>query len=304
MKSKFVLMSLLTIIVSSLSFSQTLEKFSDGLKFGFKDKATKKIIIPAKYYSVEDFVDGIAAVSETQPGSPNMRVETKWDIINLKGIKIIDEQFDRVELKKNGIAFVYKSNGYSYGKTYYKIGIIRKDGTYVVDCEMDFISEINNKYYRLYSKENGVGIMEKTGKWIIPMQNRYMIISEVGCGLFNYQNDDPNRKTLIYNDALGGLVNSKLEIIMNQDSLDFNPSMIINTSNCGNINNLFGLTGGKSSNKGIYRVGFGLVVPIKYQFGGFHEYKILPNAIEVYEKMGKKLIAKYDYQGKKIFPKE
>jgi hypothetical protein len=304
MKSKLALAPLLCLFITSISFSQNLEKISEGWKYGFKDKATKKIVIPVKYYSVEDFVDGIAAVSETEPGSPNMRVENKWDIINLKGEKIIDEQFDRVELKKNGIAFVYKATGYSYGKTYYKIGILKKDGSYVLGCEVDAISEINNKYYRLFSKEKGVGIMDKTGKWVIEMQNEFNIDSEVGCGLFSYVNEDPGRKAAFYNEAIGGLINSKLEIIMNQDSIDFNPSTIINSTNCGNIKNLLGLTGGKSSSRGIYRVGFGLVVPIQYQFGGFHEYKVLPSVIEVYEKMGKKLIAKYDYQGKKIFPKE
>jgi hypothetical protein len=304
MKKYFFLWTAIFFMLSSSIFSQTLEKYSEGWKYGFKDKASKKIIIPAKYYSVEDFVDGIAAVSETELGSPNMKVDTKWDIINTKGEKIINEQYDRVELKKNGIAIVYKANGYSYGKTYYKIGMLKKDGTYILECEMDDISEINNKYFRLYSKDKGVGIMDKSGKWIIEIQNKFNIDSEVGCGLFAYANDDPKRKAAVYNNAIGGLINTKLEIIMDQDSLDFNPSTIINTSNCGNINNLFGLTGGKSSSKGIYRVGFGLVVPIKYQFGGFHEYKVLPKEIEVYEKMGKKLIAKYDYQGKKIYPKE
>jgi hypothetical protein len=304
MKSKLVLVILLSVIVTSSSLSQALEQFSEGWKYGFRDKATKKTIIAAKYYSVEPFVDGIAAVSETEPGSPNMKVEKKWDIINLKGVKIIDEQFDRVELKKNGLAFVYKSSGYSYGKTYYKIGVLNKEGAYIVSCEMDAISEINDKYYRLFSKEKGVGIIDKNGKWIIEMQNKFNVEYEVGCGLFNYTNEDPNRKAAVSNSAIGGLINSKLDIIMNQDSLKFNPSSLINASNCGNINNLFGLTGGKSSQKGIYRVGFGIVVPIEYQFGGFHEYKVVPNAIEVYEKMGKKLIAKYDYQGKKIFPNE
>lgn len=301
---KFILAIITCFILISNSFSQKLEKFSEGWKYGFKDKTTKKIIIPANYYSVEDFVDGISAVSETALGSPNMRVEKKWDIINIKGEKIINEQFDRVELKKNGIALVYKISGYSYGKYYYKIGILKKDGSYIANCEMDEISEINNKYYKLYSKENGVGIIDKSGKWIIELQNEFNIDIEVGCGLFNYSNDDPNRKAAVYNDAIGGLVNSKLEIIMDQDTLDFNPSTIINTNNCGNFNNLFGLTGGKSSSVGIYRVGYGIVVPMEYQFGGFHEYKILPALIEIYEKMGKKLIAKYDYQGKKIFPKE
>ena len=78
------LLTLVFIALSINAISQSLEKYADGYKYGFKDKATKKIVIPAKYTSVLDFVDGINAVTESKLGSPNMVVEQKWKIIDTK----------------------------------------------------------------------------------------------------------------------------------------------------------------------------------------------------------------------------
>jgi len=307
------LLTLVFIALSINAISQSLEKYADGYKYGFKDKATKKIVIPAKYTSVLDFVDGINAVTESKLGSPNMVVEQKWKIIDTKGKEISPDEFDLVQIKKNGIAFVYKLNktednpsGYSYGKAIYKIGIMKKDGTYLFPCELDNISEMGKDYYRIFSTEVGVGVISIKGTVIIAPQQKFDVKEYIGCDLFSYTNQDPNRKAAVGNGAIGGIIDSKLNILMNQDSIDFCPSTIINSKDCSNKKNLFGLTGGKASNKGIYRVGFGLVVPISYKLsagngGGFHSYEVKPNVIEIYETMRKKLIAKYDWNGKLIF---
>lgn len=301
------------IALSIKANSQTLEKYADGYKYGFKDKATKKIVIPAKYTSVLDFTDGINAVSESKLGSSNMVDEQKWKIIDTKGKEISSEEFDLIQIKKNGLAFVYKLNktednpsGYSFGKAIYKIGIMKKDGTYLLPCELDNISEMGKDYYKIFSKDSGAGVVSVKGNIIIARQLKFDVKEYIGCDLFSYTNQDPMRKAAVGNGAIGGILDSKLNILMNQDSIDFCPSLILNSKDCSNKKNLFGITGGKASNKGIYRVGFGLVVPISYKLsagngGGFHTYEIKPNVIEIYETIRKKLIAKYDWNGKLIF---
>ena len=92
------LLTLVFIALSINAISQSLEKYADGYKYGFKDKATKKIVIPAKYTSVLDFVDGINAVTESKLGSPNMVVEQKWKIIDTKGKEISPDEFDLVQI--------------------------------------------------------------------------------------------------------------------------------------------------------------------------------------------------------------
>ena len=307
-----IIITIAIIVLSFNAFAQTLEKFPEGYKLGFRDKATKKVVISAKYTSVEDFVDGIAAVTESPLGSTNMVSETKWKIIDIKGKAISTEEFDMVDLKRNGIAFVYKLNktednpeGYSYGKPNYKVGIIKKDGSYLFPCEYDNILKLGEEHYKIISKEKGIGIIDIKGKTIIEPQQKFDIKEYVGCDLFSYTNKDPNRRVAVLNGVIGGLIDSKQNILLNQDSINFCPSRLINPKEGLDKKNLFGLTGGKSTQIGIYRVGFGLVVPKSYILStgktGFNYCLIKPNLIEIYETIGNKLIAKYDWNGKLIY---
>ena len=215
-------------------------------------------------------------------------------------------------LNKNGVAFVFKLNktetnpsGYYNGRPTYKVGVIKKDGTYLFPCEYDGISEIGivgsqiKEYYRIFSKEKGVGIINYKGFTVIEPQQRFDIQGYVGCDLFLYQNKDSNRN--YYTDTPGGLIDSKQNILLNQDSIDFIPSTIINPGDCSNKKNLFGVTGGKSSAIGIYRVGYGIIVPKSNKYGGLRYFEIKPNVIEIHERDGKKLVEKYDWNGKLIF---
>ena len=308
-----------TIAILALSFNafaQTLVQYSENGLIGFKNKSTKKIMIPAKYTSVMDFVDGINTVTESPLGPPNMIVEKKWKIINTYGKEISLDEFDLVEIKKNGLAFVYNlkktevnPSGYSYGRAIYKIGIIKKDGTYLFPCEFDDISEMGKDHYRIFSKEKGTGVLSVKGLVIIAPQLNFNINEYIGCDLFSYTNQDPNRKVAVGNGVIGGLIDSKLNIIMNQDSIDFCPSIIINPEDCSNKMNLFGFLGGKAGHLGIYRVGHGIVVPQTYNFGmsnvvthnGPNDFLIKPNVIEIYQTFPKKIIAKYNWNGKLIF---
>ena len=293
------------VVISINTIGQTLEKFSSEFKYGFKDKKTKKIIIPAKYTSVSEFVDGICAVTESSLGSPNMVSEQKWKIINTQGNFISQDEFDQIIIKKGGFAFVYKLQGTSnYGERINKIGIMKKDGTYIYPCELNTITEVKNTiagvtnvHYRIFSKENGVGMMNSQGQIIIAPQKMYDLRNYVGCGFFNYTNPDSNRRGLYQNSAIGGLVDSNLKVIINQDSVNFAPYTIINQNDCSNIKNLFGETGGKMSQVGVYRIGYGVIVR---EIGQNNSVTIKPNIIEIYDPR-KTLISKYDWSGKLLY---
>ena len=303
------LITILFIALSVNAISQTIEKFAEGYKYGFRDKATKKVIVPAKYTATLDFLDGITAVTESAPASANMIVERKWKIIDTKGKDISQDEFNLVEIKKNGIAFVYKLNktennpsGYINGKAVYKIGIMKKDGTYLYPCELYKIIEMGDEYFKMYSNENGYGVFSAKGYVVIPPQLKFDIREYIGCDLFSYSNKDANRYGAYLNGVIGGIIDSKLNIVMNQDSINFCPSRIINPKDCSNKKNLFGLTGGKSSQKGIYRVGVGLIVPQQQSLNNILTFEVKPNIIEVYQTyQGKRLIAKYDWTGKSLF---
>jgi hypothetical protein len=289
------LLLLILALVSVNVSAQTLEQFRENYNVGFRDKATKKVVIQPVYTSATDFIDGIAAVSETPLGSPNMAVKTKWRIIDIKGNYITPDsiEFDKVDVKKNGIALVYflvdkyAGGRYSYNDNY-KVGVFRKDGTFILPCEYDEITEMNEGYLRAYAKELGIAVLDKKGTIVIGLQNEYRITEYVGCGLFQYIN--PGGKRTAMNDPLsGGLVDSALKIWINQDSVEFVPSFIINPTNCTNKSALLGLTQPpRVGSAGIYRVGYGLVVPTDtYKLekdnkgSSSHKYKIASNLITI-----------------------
>jgi hypothetical protein len=313
-----IVLFMLIVLAPYYSKSQNLERFNQGWNYGFREKATKKIIIPAKYTAAVDFVDGIAAVTESVIGSTNMATSAKWKLINVKGNIISDNEFEIVNLKKGGFAIVYKldmtderPNGYVMGKPYYKVGVILKSGKFVYPCELDDISQISGGYYKLFSKQDGVGIMDAKASITIKPQSLFNIKEYIGCNLFSYINPDENRSVLVMNGLVGGVIDIKLNIIINQDSINFRPSFILNQESCGNKSMLFGVTGGKTTEKGIYRMGGGLlVVPIKWSLsdsqGGRNSQfaKIKPNIIEIHETIRDKLLAKYDWNGKVLFRSE
>lgn len=303
--------------------SQTLEQFSQNFQIGFRDKATKKVVIPPKYSHAMDFIGGINAVSETPLGSPNMAVQEKWRIIDIKGNYISPDsiEFDKVEIKKNGLALVYmlvdkKAGGRTSYTDNYKIGVFKKDGTFLLPCEYEQATDMKEGYLRIYSGEKGAGVIDKNGSILIPPQKGFIITEFVGCGLFQYIN--PNGKRTAMNDPLtGGLVDTKLKIWINQDSVNFVPSTIINSTNCANKNALFGLTKPpRVGSAGIYRVGFGLVVPVdtykleKDSKGNQgNKYTIAPNLITITDESfdnryaKDKTVAKYDWKGKLLWSK-
>lgn len=306
---------------------QTLEIFSDGFppQYGFRNKATKEVVIPLKYTHAEDFVGGVAAVSETPLGSPNMRVQTKWRIIDTKGNYLSPDTllFDKVEVRGNGLAIVYmlvdkKAGGRVSYNDNYKVGVFKKDGTYLFPCEYDNIKELKEGYIRIYSQEKGAGIIDKNGSIVIAPQTGFIIKEYVGCGLFQYIN--PGGKRTAMNDPLsGGLVDTDLKIWIDQDSADFVPSTIINITNCAKKNALLGFTQPhRAGSAGIYRVGFGLVVPIDtYDLEGDekrgseapHKYQIATNLITIKDESfdnryaKDKTVAKYDWDGKVLYSK-
>lgn len=296
--------------ISSTSYGQSLKKFYSERKWGFKDKSGK-IVIPPKYTRVSNFANGICAVTETARATPNQIVQTKWKILNSKGEQVLSEEFDKVTNRKNSPIFVENNN---------KTGVIDKNGKYILSVSFENVRKLGNGFYKLSSKELGNAVVNSKGLVVIKPQKLFRIRESIGCGLFSYSNVDSLRKEsvydistgrmkLVYSNSFGGIVDSELNIIMNQDSVDFIPSTIVNKESCSNKKNLFGLTAATKSNyRGIYRVGQGIVVPIEYKLapgnsGARQTYKIKPNIIEINLSRGGVNVAKYNWQGKELYKK-
>jgi len=320
----YILFFFLMILVVNI-YSQSLVQFAEGTPplIGFKDKTTKKVLIKPKYTYALDFVDGISGVSESPLTNLNMAGDTKWKIIDANGKYISPDtiEFDKVEIKKNGLAIVYilqdRNNGDVIRYTpNYKVGVLKKDGTFLLPCEYDKITEMREDYLMVFSSEKGVGVIEK-GVLIISPQKEFYISEYIGCGLFQYIN--PNGKKTAMNDPLtGGVVDRKLKVWINQDSVNFVPSIIINSSNCANKTSLLGFTQPhRAGSSGVYRIGFGLIIPVdKYSFSKNakdnqpNKLKILNNIITITDESfdnrysSDKTIAKYDFNGKIIYTKK
>lgn len=75
--------------------TELLKSFSHEGLYGFKDEKGN-IVIPAKYDSVEEFSDGLAAVQ--------LKFRGKWGYINSKGVMVIPLQFSSARQFSEGLA--------------------------------------------------------------------------------------------------------------------------------------------------------------------------------------------------------
>lgn len=306
-------------ILTFTSTGQTLELFSKDFLYGYRDKATKKVIIHPTFTYAIDFIDGIAAVSTTPQNSPNINIDPKWKIIDNKGNYILADtlEFDKVEIKNKNFIIVYiKTDNNIRGKIEfgdsYNIGVLKKNGSFLIPCDYELISDLSEGFFAFTQRNKGILVANITGEIAIPLQDKFNISEYVGCGLFQYINSNERNNDRYFDPFNGGLIDKNLKVWLNQDSVNFVPSKIINRSNNADKTTLFGLTTtGKASKPGIYRVGFGLVVP-KYTYnfkGGDVKYKITPNLIIITDESFNnrfskdKTIAKYDWSGNLIWNK-
>lgn len=160
------------------SFHEGLARYSDR-GWGFIDR-NGHTVIPAKFYEVSDFSEGLAVVRLSQ--------EHKFGYINQKGKLVIPDQFDWAKDFHGGLAAVELSKD--------KYGFIDKTGKVVLSAKEwrdagDFSEGLasvrvvvtDNSVYLGYQNEK-YGYVDRTGKFVIaPRFDRVEKFSE-GRALF------------------------------------------------------------------------------------------------------------------------
>jgi bifunctional DNA-binding transcriptional regulator/antitoxin component of YhaV-PrlF toxin-antitoxin module len=87
------------------NYSEGLAIFDDNSHFGFVNKKGK-IVIPAKFWKVYDFSEGVAGAC--------LEEHKKCGYINHKGEFVITPKYNDVHKFKNGKAVVYKNGEFYY----------------------------------------------------------------------------------------------------------------------------------------------------------------------------------------------
>ena len=174
----FAFFSILTLT----STGQALELFSKNFLYGYRDKATKKVIIPPKFTYAEDFNDGIAIVSTTPQNSPNINIDPKWKIIDNKGNYIFSDtlEFDKIDIKNKDFIVVYvktdNNNGYRIGYgNFYKVGVLKKNGSFLIPCDYDFIEDLSEGYFVFSQNRKSFLVANVNGEIVIPLQDKFYI---------------------------------------------------------------------------------------------------------------------------------
>ena len=142
-----------------------IEKFKSNIaivvknkKLGFVDN-TGKILCEPKFDELKD--DFPSGVFHTKIGEV-------WGLIGIGGKELFEPQFLlRLDFDRNGWAKCAKKTGTeTYSPTYY--GIVKRDGSTVLECENFSISSEGNRYI----------ISDKSGKWKIYDNNLKAISTE------------------------------------------------------------------------------------------------------------------------------
>ncbi|MCG8379751.1 MAG: WG repeat-containing protein [Proteobacteria bacterium] len=130
---------------------------SNGLK-GFKDKHGN-IVIPAKFYAIDDFSEGLVAVKESR--------NSLWGFIDKAGEWVIQPQFYSTKRFSEGLAAALEKKG----KDKYEWGYIDQRGTWVIPPRYDDVSRFrsNNRALveqRVGRRQNTIEniVIDKNGK--------------------------------------------------------------------------------------------------------------------------------------------
>jgi hypothetical protein len=181
--------------------------------YGFKDSISDKVVVMAKYTSVNPFSCGLAAVNtggemtDNYDYSDTYCIGGKWGFINSKGIVIVPLKYDDVRDFSDGMAAVntggiveyddYNDESFFSGG---KWGFINSAGLVVVPVKYDEVQSFSGGFGNVILGGKA-GCVGKAGQTIIPI--KYSGISTVNKGTAMVWNTDSTYTSRF------GLVNTK-----------------------------------------------------------------------------------------------
>jgi len=121
----------------------------NGEKWGYKDVASGKLAVPAKYDKVQPFRGDYAKV----------KVGEKWGIIDAKGNEILPCEYDELGPVSDGMIKVGVKSGYSS----MKYGFLNLNGDIVLEAKYEKCQDFSDGYGLVYSDYNWYFI-NKAGK--------------------------------------------------------------------------------------------------------------------------------------------
>ena len=139
--------------------------FSDGMaqvmlgdgetgKWGFIDKTCREIVPPGSYDFIQDFIDGMAAVS----------LNGKSGFIDKSGREVVLFQYDYAESFSDGFACVMVNVGGTD-----KWGAIDKSGREIVPCKYDVPVYLHNNMV-VVNLNGKCGVIDNNGKEVVPIK--------------------------------------------------------------------------------------------------------------------------------------
>lgn len=183
----FAVMVILLVVCSYTIHAQTLTSFEKKGKYGFKDE-TGKVIVEAKFKSVKEFSEGLAAV----------QIKDKWGFIDKTGLEVIAAEYYEVQSFSDGLSVakkgVLEKSGYidtkgvealpftfgsvgSFHNGFAKVaalvdsklkyGFIDKSGNRVVNPVYDYVADVNELWEVKLDGKNGY--LDSTLKIVVPI---------------------------------------------------------------------------------------------------------------------------------------
>jgi hypothetical protein len=174
--------------------------FKKDDKYGYIDKYGS-LKIPATYYRAENFANGLAPVQATE--------NDKYGYINTDNKFVIEPQYVEAASFYEGYASVYtEKKFYSYKNTTGadKMGVIDTKGKFIIPPIYQYISLKNNVGLFRVTKDSMQGLIDSTGKMILPVNNKG--IGEFAAGIARVE------KTA----GMYGLVNAKGDWLLPADN--------------------------------------------------------------------------------------
>lgn len=203
-----------------MAVSQNLILFRENGKVGYKDKATKKVLIQPTFTYGEEFKDGLAIVSTDELAVPNSNKQFR--VINPKGVFISDISCVQAKNLGKGLIKIAGINGGNVeisggviylGSTSFPSGLMDKTGKLILKPEFNAISDVASNLL-IITKSDSVGVMDITGKYVLPLQTKLILDYKINNGfiIFNDRNVKGDVK---------GIMDKNCKIILDPSKSDY-----------------------------------------------------------------------------------